>query len=544
MRAMLRYIPLLLLAGLFWACGGDRALQVSLDRADALMESHPDSALALLKPYDGAQIRSEAQRARFALLYSMALHKNFIDEQSDSLISIACGYYDKGREAMLATYYRAYINHNARRFDKAIVLALESFDKAEKLKDTLFMARACELRGLIEYESYLMEESLPHFREAANYYKVARKTQNHLVALENAALSLDWLGRSKESVQLLDSLKPQAWSIKDTTLAIELSSKLVPILLKNGNPDPVLTDREVAALSGFESICSDDPRTLSSLALHRLYKGDYQGCDSLLRCARAAVSQEADKASVLSVESECSKRSGDYRKASELADSMLRLQSAVVRGLFKREITTAERDYMAAQSKQAEAEKNSARTILWLSIAGFALLCLAAFLIVRRIFRKRNDKSNAALNDKIAEIQLLTDTLRRTRSDHSSLAGSLIQTHYKALDSICDQYHQGADSAVDLKLLKERLDSAMMELRSEESMAAIREFVNRNFDSILDRVKEAYPKTKEAELTFIALIKAGFTARAVCLLTGMKRSSFYSKKDRTTEKLAQIGIMI
>ncbi len=540
----MRHIPLLLLAGLLWACGSDRALRSALSRADELMESRPDSALALLRPFEGAEISSEKQRARFALLYSMALHKNFIDVESDSLISIASNYFRSGREAMLATYYRAYINHNARRSDKAILLALESFDKAESLKDTLFMARSLELRGLIEYDSYLMEESLPHFREAAYYYKVAGKTRNHLGALSTAALSLDWLGRSQESVQLLDSLRHQAFEIEDTVFAAQLTAKLIPILLKNGNPDPALTDREVTALAGFDYVYSHNPYALSSLALHRLYKGDYQGCDSLLRCARAAVSLEADKASVLSAEEERARLSGDYLKASELADSMLRLQSAVVTGLFKRDITTAERDYMAQRSLKAEAERSSARAGLWLSIAGFAILCTVAFLIVRRIFRKRNEKSNAQLNDKIAEIQLLTDTLRRTRSDHSSLAGSLIQTHYKALDSICDQYHQGAESAVDLKLLKERLDSAMLELRSEESMAAIREFVNRNFDSILDRVKEAYPKTKETELTFIALIKAGFTARAVCLLTGMKRSSFYSKKDRTAEKLAQIGITI
>ena len=103
---------------LMWACGGDRALTETLDRADALMEEHPDSALALLRPYDGAKIRSEAQRARFALLYSMALDKNFIDTADFKVLQPALDYYPThgtNADKLRTLYYEGRIYENADR---------------------------------------------------------------------------------------------------------------------------------------------------------------------------------------------------------------------------------------------------------------------------------------------------------------------------------------------------------------------------------------------------------------------------------------------
>ena len=50
-----------------------------LDTADSLMEQRPDSALALLRRIDTLRLTSRHDRARYAMLLSMALDKNYID---------------------------------------------------------------------------------------------------------------------------------------------------------------------------------------------------------------------------------------------------------------------------------------------------------------------------------------------------------------------------------------------------------------------------------------------------------------------------------
>ena len=102
-----------------------------LDRADGLMQEKPDSALVILQQWQRDNPHpSKRNEARHALLLSMALDKNYIDLQSDSIIDKAVRYYAprKGRERMLAYYYQGRIFQNRKSYSAAIV----SIEKAEK----------------------------------------------------------------------------------------------------------------------------------------------------------------------------------------------------------------------------------------------------------------------------------------------------------------------------------------------------------------------------------------------------------------------------
>ena len=63
-----------------------------LRQAEALMQPHPDSALALLQTCNRRQL-SGRTLARYALLYTMAQNRSLIEVRSDSLLSIAYDYY-------------------------------------------------------------------------------------------------------------------------------------------------------------------------------------------------------------------------------------------------------------------------------------------------------------------------------------------------------------------------------------------------------------------------------------------------------------------
>ena len=60
-----------------------------LDDVEAYLSEHPDSALSVLDSLSTTGIRGREANAKFALLYSMALDKSYIDATDDSLINIA-----------------------------------------------------------------------------------------------------------------------------------------------------------------------------------------------------------------------------------------------------------------------------------------------------------------------------------------------------------------------------------------------------------------------------------------------------------------------
>lgn len=88
-------------------CGRQDVVTESLDRAESCMSDRPDSALAILEALDSTQFNSRRQNARYALLKSIALDKNYIDRTDDSLVNIAVNYYRHRRNALykFKSYY-------------------------------------------------------------------------------------------------------------------------------------------------------------------------------------------------------------------------------------------------------------------------------------------------------------------------------------------------------------------------------------------------------------------------------------------------------
>ena len=106
---------ILLLLGLLllMACNDPKHVTDTLHRAEALMNEHPDSALTLLQSVSPDEMGQNRTRALYALLYTQAQDKNYIDETNDSLISVAVDYYrntDDVRHQFLSYYYQGRVH--------------------------------------------------------------------------------------------------------------------------------------------------------------------------------------------------------------------------------------------------------------------------------------------------------------------------------------------------------------------------------------------------------------------------------------------------
>ncbi|MBQ1973998.1 MAG: tetratricopeptide repeat protein, partial [Paraprevotella sp.] len=83
------------------------------------------------------------RRARYGLLYSVALDKNYIDVASDSLIRYSAEYYDREGtpiERLKAYYYLGRTQENAQLYDKAILSYLDAAQYADNVDDKYLLA--------------------------------------------------------------------------------------------------------------------------------------------------------------------------------------------------------------------------------------------------------------------------------------------------------------------------------------------------------------------------------------------------------------------
>ncbi|MDE6028517.1 MAG: hypothetical protein K2G23_10640, partial [Muribaculaceae bacterium] len=99
---------LILILLLAFGCANSRENASRMDRADRLMESAPDSAMAILDSIVPSSLSSRQEKARYALLKSMALDKHFIDTITFDVLQPAIDHYlEKGTsdERLRTLYY-------------------------------------------------------------------------------------------------------------------------------------------------------------------------------------------------------------------------------------------------------------------------------------------------------------------------------------------------------------------------------------------------------------------------------------------------------
>lgn len=174
MKSFIEYIPtfIILLSVLFTSCS-DRQVLRMLDDVDTYISERPDSALAVLDSLSGMDIRGREANARFALLYSMALDKNYIDLTDDSLINVAVGWYRRhgtADERLKAWYYQGRVYENAGDNEKA----MESFVRAEEYagvaKDYAAAGRLYRAKSLIYSEIFNYNQAVENAKKSAGFY--------------------------------------------------------------------------------------------------------------------------------------------------------------------------------------------------------------------------------------------------------------------------------------------------------------------------------------------------------------------------------------
>ena len=161
-----------------------------LDTADSLMEQRPDSALALLRRIDTLRLSAQHDRARYAMLLSMALDKNYIDLKDFHVLQPAIDYYeDHGTptEQMRTFYYQGRIYENAGNMSKALQTFLKALERGKESNDILTKARTYSAQ-IQPYEQLMaFDKAIEAGKKAAYYFQKARKTNSNALCLIDIA---------------------------------------------------------------------------------------------------------------------------------------------------------------------------------------------------------------------------------------------------------------------------------------------------------------------------------------------------------------------
>ena len=285
----MRLLLLIITAITIVSCNGARKSETFrlLEDVDSYIEARPDSALAVLEGIDKSELTSKELEAKYALLLSQALDKNYIDLQSDSIIAPAVNYYKyhgTDDERFRTLYYAGRVYQNA----GDIEAAMEKFVEAERYISSqidksvvarLYKAKMVAYRDVFDHQS-----ALEQAKTAAEYYLAAKDSIRYLNAVNDIAVSYSLLEDKESEDKYLAILSSNMHLL--TPMQI---SKYYGIQLNNSLQGPVEniqnTLKDYLAATPDESminwICvadayialSDYQSALKSLDSHILYGG-------------------------------------------------------------------------------------------------------------------------------------------------------------------------------------------------------------------------------------------------------------------------------
>ena len=171
---MKHYISIIILAIFLFSCNGHSKHWETLSQVESYIEEKPDSALVTLEQIDLSELSGKEEKAKHALLYSMALDKNFVDKTDFEVLQPAIDYYENNGSATdkLRTYFyqgRIYQNQASN------ALAMESFVNAlsegANSEDLKTKARVHYAQAMIYYSLYDWDNFIESILKAASLYQ-------------------------------------------------------------------------------------------------------------------------------------------------------------------------------------------------------------------------------------------------------------------------------------------------------------------------------------------------------------------------------------
>ena len=160
-----------------------------LQDIETYIVTNADSALVTLQNIQPEKLANKEEKAKHALLLSMAMDKNYIDRTDFEVLQPAIDYYqDHGTadDKLRTYYYQGRIYQNKGDKDSSMRAFINGKELKDEMTDTLTYANLLVAQGTYLYSSYKIEEFIDNNLQAAKLYQAIGHSYYQMTSLVNA----------------------------------------------------------------------------------------------------------------------------------------------------------------------------------------------------------------------------------------------------------------------------------------------------------------------------------------------------------------------
>lgn len=461
-------ILLLMTIVVFAACDRNTPILEQMDMAENLMNTKPDSALTLLKNIPVTNIKGEEIAARYALLKSMALDKNYIDTTTFDVLQPAIDYYlKKGSpdEKLRTYYYQGRIYQNQGDDDSAMQSFLNGRDLKQVVTDSLLLAHTLVAQGTLYFKQYKTNEFIRNNLEAAKLYGVIGRDIFEIKSYTNALDGYIILNNKSAADSLLSICIPLVQKNPDGE--VYLFPSLLSYTIEFCSPDDLKT-----FLDKYQDLELSKDETMN---FARGYSkiGEYdKALNILAEISPAAFTMDSLK--YASVKIEILEKQGKYEQALNLYRDYSAMHEGYLNKLISHDLLFSDKKHQLEIENLMKIQDRD--RIIWATLCGiFALTILVGWLY----YRAYRSKTRRILAEKENEnLKLEQDNLRKEKEkaelerDKKTLEAENLEKDKKRLEAEQRQYElQAANLRLEISQLESERDH-LKELQKEQSELA------------------------------------------------------------------------
>ena len=512
------------------ACGPTQRSRTAatLNDVETYIDAHPDSALAVLRALPPRSLRGPAQRARAALLHSMALDKCYIDLQTDSILAPAVVWYGRHGspdEKLKTWYYLGRTQYNAGDYREAIVTYTEALDFTGKARDNKYIGLVNQAMADTYSVSYLREASDVYLERAYHAFLAVPDSVMAKLTLYKQALSdvsqRKWKQADSIHMELLEDPK----GIEAYLSRVKASYALSLILQSS--------DNAVTACALFE-----DALTMSGgLSFANYWAAFAYGLSVIGQESRAesiynqlGTLYPSDE-SIAFWQNKTELRRNNYQSAYYLLQKSLEYQDSVLRQTLNQSTIAAQKEYFSFKAVQEKERAQHRKNLLVLTLLVFLLGALLTGLLAHQ-HRKKEQHEYARLMQLMDVIKRQSEEAENNRTQRFN---HLFQNYFNTLGQICADYEEGkiySENVADKAILR-RIDRIVYDfVGNEDGHKAFEDQLDRYLDNIMTCFRKDFPKLKPQDYQLASYVFSGIDMQTTSVLMGADVDVLYTRKSR------------
>ena len=523
------------------ACSGNNEVRETLQRAESMMEDHPDTSLQIIKDIDTLLLKSRKDIALYSLLRTQAEDKNYKDTTDTRIITKAVDYYAGSNDEyhkMLSYYYRARIEQNAEDYSKAIVDLMKAETAGLKLEDWFQLGLIYRAFSDIYNSVYSNVESLKYAKKSyACFVKSGREYYanwalaymwrsfnnggDYETALEYSNRIIDVAGADKDTALLVNGLRYSGISNLGGKHYREAVNTYIGLMREFPDFLEVSDYRNLGiAYVGIDQI--------DSAVVYKNYVELHDSTDNWL-------SYEVNKAL------------GNLEGALYAMEKEHEYQHNILMKVIEAKVTDAVLAFSESekeqQHKQLVYEKRS--KIIFIITLFVIIILLSIILWQRHLAHKKDILAKMAmlsqLQSSLNDTKLLNSNLQSVVSDTKmqnenlrAAIGELYGRSLKTLDELCDKYYSGSEDKAIVQQVKELIKVFSDD---EKTVGQLEFFVNKYKNNIVQKFRSEFPDFRDADYKLFLYLAAGLSMRAICIFVNTELGPLYSRKKRLKQKV-------